>query len=90
MERSDKIIDEYVVNPLLTDFYELTMAYRYWKAGRHNEPSVFELFFRKNPFKGEVRAIVPISSHSTRSMPECRTPWNICRPSSSPSRSSTI
>lgn len=42
-----------LVTPLLTDLYQVTMAYAHWKNGRHNEPSVFELFFRKNPFGGE-------------------------------------
>ncbi|XP_072295593.1 nicotinate phosphoribosyltransferase [Eucyclogobius newberryi] len=37
---------------LLTDLYQFTMAYTYWRAGRHQEPAVFELFFRDNPFGG--------------------------------------
>src|SRR4030042_1673575 len=42
-----------LVNPMLTDFYQITMAYAYWKAGVHEEEAVFDLFFRKNPFGGE-------------------------------------
>lgn len=37
---------------LLTDFYQLSMAYAYWKSGFGNKQSVFHLFFRKPPFKG--------------------------------------
>lgn len=37
---------------LLTDLYQLTMAYGYWKLGRSEQESVFHLFFRKPPFKG--------------------------------------
>jgi nicotinate phosphoribosyltransferase len=36
---------------LLTDLYQLTMAYGYWKSGRAERPAVFELFFRRAPFK---------------------------------------
>ncbi|MEW6252723.1 MAG: nicotinate phosphoribosyltransferase [Planctomycetota bacterium] len=37
---------------LLTDFYQLTMAYGYWKAGLHGREAVFQMFFRRNPFGG--------------------------------------
>jgi len=37
---------------LLTDLYQLTMAYGYWKAGMTQREAVFNLFFRRNPFKG--------------------------------------
>ena len=40
------------VSVLLTDLYQITMVYAYWKAGRHNCNACFEMFFRKNPFKG--------------------------------------
>ncbi|XP_020524560.1 nicotinate phosphoribosyltransferase 2 isoform X2 [Amborella trichopoda] len=42
-----------VVSSLLSDMYQFTMAYAYWKAGKHLERAVFDLFFRKNPFGGE-------------------------------------
>ena len=37
---------------LLTDLYELTMAYACWKSGVHKKESVFHMFFRTNPFNG--------------------------------------
>ena len=37
---------------LLTDLYELTMAYGYWRAGKVDDEAVFHLFFRENPFDG--------------------------------------
>jgi nicotinate phosphoribosyltransferase len=37
---------------LLTDLYELTMAYGYWRSGKADEEAVFHLFFRKEPFGG--------------------------------------
>ncbi|HMZ82121.1 MAG TPA: nicotinate phosphoribosyltransferase [Acidobacteriota bacterium] len=37
---------------LLTDLYQLTMAYGYWKSGIGQKEATFHLFFRKNPFNG--------------------------------------
>ncbi len=37
---------------LLTDLYELTMAYSYWKAGIADRQAVFCVFFREHPFRG--------------------------------------
>ncbi|KAL5281009.1 NAPRT family protein [Megaselia abdita] len=42
-----------VVQPLLTDLYQITMAYAYWKSGKTDNVAVFDLFFRTNPFHGE-------------------------------------
>jgi nicotinate phosphoribosyltransferase len=36
---------------LLTDLYQLTMAYAYWKSGSYRKEAVFHLFFRKAPFQ---------------------------------------
>ena len=37
---------------LLTDLYELTMVYGYWKAKMADRQAVFHLHFRKEPFQG--------------------------------------
>ena len=42
-----------IIQPLLTDMYQITMARAYWKHNRAEEMAVFDLFFRKNPFGGE-------------------------------------
>ena len=38
---------------LLTDLYQLTMAYGYWKTGWHKKEAVFHLFYRRPPFDGK-------------------------------------
>ena len=35
---------------LLTDLYQITMSYGYWKKGIHDKEASFNVFFRKNPF----------------------------------------
>ncbi len=37
---------------LLTDLYQVTMAYGYWKSGAADRPAVFQLTFRRPPFQG--------------------------------------
>ncbi len=37
---------------LLTDLYQITMAYGYWKTGMLENEAVFNLYFRKSPFNG--------------------------------------
>ncbi|HDR17064.1 MAG TPA: nicotinate phosphoribosyltransferase, partial [Desulfobacteraceae bacterium] len=37
---------------LLTDLYELTMAYGYWKLGMQDREAAFHLSFRQLPFEG--------------------------------------
>ncbi len=41
-----------LADALLTDAYEFTMAYAWWKAGTHRRSAVADLFFRHNPFGG--------------------------------------
>jgi len=37
---------------LLTDFYQITMSYGYWKSGLSEKEAVFHHFFRRAPFAG--------------------------------------
>ena len=46
---------------LLTDLYELTMAYGYWKLGRADDQAVFNLFFRKHPFQGGYTVVAGLA-----------------------------
>lgn len=45
---------------LLTDLYELTMAYGYWKKRMFHE-AVFNLFFRQQPFDGGYTIVCGLS-----------------------------
>lgn len=49
------------IQPLLTDLYQITMAYTYWKSERHNQTAVFELFFRNNPFNEDYTVFAGLS-----------------------------
>ncbi len=37
---------------LLTDLYQLTMAYGYWKSGLYDRQAIFHLYYRRPPFDG--------------------------------------
>eukprot|EP01055_Gregarina_sp_Pseudo9_P001896 Gregarina_sp_Pseudo_9__1895@NODE_22_length_5725_cov_32_771720_g20_i0_p1_GENE_NODE_22_length_5725_cov_32_771720_g20_i0NODE_22_length_5725_cov_32_771720_g20_i0_p1_ORF_typecomplete_len636_score133_67NAPRTase/PF04095_16/4_3e49NAPRTase_N/PF17767_1/4_5e39NAPRTase_N/PF17767_1/8_4e03NAPRTase_C/PF17956_1/3_1e22QRPTase_N/PF02749_16/0_00073QRPTase_C/PF01729_19/2_8e03QRPTase_C/PF01729_19/0_031_NODE_22_length_5725_cov_32_771720_g20_i036265533 len=45
----------------LTDLYQITMSYAYWKANKHNQVGAFEVFFRRNPFKGEYTILAGVN-----------------------------
>jgi nicotinate phosphoribosyltransferase len=54
-----------VFNPslaLLTDLYQLTMAYGYWKNGMADREACFHLAFRKPPFAGGYAIACGLSS----------------------------
>ncbi|MFT6862541.1 MAG: nicotinate phosphoribosyltransferase [Akkermansiaceae bacterium] len=44
-------------SPLLTDLYQLTMGYGYWKNDMANREAVFHLFYRRAPFGGEAAIV---------------------------------
>jgi nicotinate phosphoribosyltransferase len=49
------------IRPLLTDMYQITMMYAYWKNKRHEDFAIFDAFFRKCPFKGEYCVFAGVS-----------------------------
>jgi nicotinate phosphoribosyltransferase len=49
-------------SPLLTDFYELTMAYGYWRLGMSEREAVFHAFFRRSPFGGHYTVFCGLQS----------------------------
>lgn len=50
------------ISPLLTDLYQLTMAYGYWKLNLHEREAVFHILFRKNPFQGNYAIACGLST----------------------------
>jgi nicotinate phosphoribosyltransferase len=51
-----------VSTALLTDFYQLTMAYGYWRLNMHEQEAAFHLLFRKNPFQGNYALACGLAS----------------------------
>lgn len=51
-----------MISPLLTDFYQLTMAYGYWKLGIQEREAVFHLSFRHHPFHGNYAIAAGLGS----------------------------
>jgi len=47
---------------LLTDLYQLTMAYGYWKSDKLHQEAVFSLFFRQAPFNGSYAIATGLNS----------------------------
>ena len=47
---------------LLTDLYQLTMAYGYWKHDMHNQHAAFNLFYRKNPFNAYYTVVAGLNN----------------------------
>ena len=45
---------------MLNDFYQFTIARAYYEEGRQDEPAVFDLFTRTNPFKGTYTVLAGI------------------------------
>jgi nicotinate phosphoribosyltransferase len=49
---SSAVFNHYPHLALATDFYQITMAYGYFKAGMADHEACFQLYFRNAPFKG--------------------------------------
>lgn len=49
---SAPLLNNDCLSPMLTDLYEFTMAYTYFKEGKHEEIAYFDMFVRTIPDKG--------------------------------------
>ncbi len=47
---------------LLTDLYQITMAYGYWKSNLQDIETTFQLFFRKAPFSGNFAIVAGLET----------------------------
>ena len=65
MESTQQINNEAKVNtsnPLLTDFYQFTMAYGYFKLKMHEKRAAFHLIFRNHPFRSNYAVACGLQS----------------------------
>lgn len=50
-------MNSFTTSPLLTDLYQLTMGYGYWKNDMADREAVFHLFYRRAPFAGNAAIV---------------------------------
>ncbi len=62
---------------LLTDLYELTMAYGYWRTGMAEREAVFHLSFREHPFGGTFTVACGLAHLCTTLRDFCFAPSDI-------------
>lgn len=48
------------INALFMDYYHLVMAYTYFKQNKHEDKSIFEVYFRKCPFNGQFAILAGV------------------------------
>lgn len=52
---------DHIVNALLCDSYKMVMAYSFFQNNMQDDPTAFELYFRKCPFQGEYVVFAGLS-----------------------------
>ncbi|MFA6594201.1 MAG: nicotinate phosphoribosyltransferase [Candidatus Buchananbacteria bacterium] len=65
------------ISPLLTDFYQISMLYTYWKTSREERYAVFDLFYRTAPFGGQYAVFAGLSRILDYLSDFCLTPEEI-------------